>query len=165
MAKMLNYPRITVETDEEVFVFRAVHATISSTDGGETHQLEVTTLIKHEHRAANTEYPTSPTATGPLKVKFWSSPETVVSESVQKLEEGKLQTAMEAQEVRLRHTATVEKLKHNTNKAILTALHTGISAEALNKALEEAGYSGYMDRIELVRDNDFDVLYGARIVQ
>lgn len=165
MAKMLNYPKITVETDEEVYVFRAKTATISSVDSGMTHQLSVERLREVSHRAANTENATATPPAEPFKVRFVQfGDDTPPVAAAKKLEEGKLQAAAEAQEVQLRHLATVEALKHATNKAILAALHSGITAEALNEELETAGATGYMDRIKLVRDNEFGVLYGTAVV-
>jgi len=161
MAKSLSYPKITVETPTESYRFDAPDAIISSLNGGVTHHL-TTGELYNKRKIDKTQFFIPFPAGGAELPTPHSNEQTqglqVVAQKAKAIERQKLMNAR-AVESAIREARKLEATaQHEFNMAVLQALHTGLSQEAIETHLTDL-HLDYTERVDSVNSLDTEMLY------
>lgn len=162
MVKMLDHPKITVQTAAERYEFDATDASIGSMTGGATHFLATGELHNMQK-----------TSLKPLAAQFYvafDAPETgptseqtaglkAVAAAAKAIERRRLVNARDIERAITAAQTAMDIAEHEFNMAVLEALHTGLSNEDIEKHLDSVKLFGFEGHVETVGRFDVEDLY------
>ena len=162
MAKnIIGITKITLDTVNGVYEAITGSVSISSTDGGETHDLvlgNVQNLSKRAH--PKTKEDKVPRVSGPVTQTPVLSPEAErMVRAAKDNERAKLDAAAGLLEAQREAQQTILDAEHRLNRAMLDFFHTGKSDLDADEVLAEAGFTELEERTGRVYNLDTEVLY------
>lgn len=163
MVLPLSNAKITVEAYGHRYEFRTQAADIGSTDAGETHFLRTSALLGMTKNLINTKE-------APVPAETPVTPESVLTNEQEAGLAAVLASAKQIERQQFVAARAIERVIHDTergrqiandefNMSVLEALHTGLTQEAIEASLLDAGFNQLEERVDSVHMLDTELLY------